>query len=334
MLMDKKDILVKVILAFVVVAGIVYFIINKNNSVNTNQEVNLTEVSSKNIDVNKIEKKLKEVTGKDLKIDLKGETKLYSVEVKSGNTTDKLLMDAEGNKFYAPVLDIEQIEKQKKEAEASAKVSDSNKSDKPKVELFVMSYCPYGTQTEKGILPVLNKLGDKIDAKIRFVNYAMHPSKGEVQENLLQYCVQKEEPAKFNSYLGCFLEKGDSDGCLKRVGINKKDLKQCLDDTDKKYQITKNLKDKKSWLNGYFPRFLIDDELNKKYGVQGSPTLIVNGQKVETGRDSQSLLNAICSGFKNPPKECKEKMSTETPAPGFGYDNKGNQNQAQGGCGA
>ncbi|MBU3941884.1 MAG: hypothetical protein KKF74_03150, partial [Nanoarchaeota archaeon] len=47
------------------------------------------------------------------------------------------------------------------------------KKDKPEVELFVMSHCPYGTQIEKGMLPVARLLGDKIDFNIRFCSYAM-----------------------------------------------------------------------------------------------------------------------------------------------------------------
>jgi hypothetical protein len=69
-----------------------------------------------------------------------------------------------------------------------------------------MSYCPFGTQAEKGILPVVNLLKDKIDFKVKFVNYAMHGKK-EIDENNLQYCIQKEEPNKYNSYLTCFLKE-------------------------------------------------------------------------------------------------------------------------------
>ncbi|MEI6627429.1 MAG: hypothetical protein WCL61_02435, partial [bacterium] len=65
-----------------------------------------------------------------------------------------------------------------------------SKNDKPVVELFVMSYCPYGTQAEKGILPAVKALGNKIDFKLKFVAYTMHGDK-ETQENLLQYCINK-----------------------------------------------------------------------------------------------------------------------------------------------
>jgi len=49
-----------------------------------------------------------------------------------------------------------------------------------------MSYCPYGTQIEKGILPVINALGNKIKFSLKFVDYAMHGKK-EIDENSRQY---------------------------------------------------------------------------------------------------------------------------------------------------
>ena len=92
--------------------------------------------------------------------------------------------------------------------------------------------------------------------------------------------------------------------------------------------------DKANWLNGRFPKFNIHADLNKKYEVQGSPTLVINGQQVQSaGRDSNSILRSICSAFKNPPAECKEDISSKTPAPGFGYGKTANT-QVQASCGA
>ncbi len=44
-----------------------------------------------------------------------------------------------------------------------------------------MSYCPYGTQAEKGILPVVALLGDKIDFKLRTVHYVLHGDKEDLE---------------------------------------------------------------------------------------------------------------------------------------------------------
>jgi len=95
------------------------------------------------------------------------------------------------------------------------------KSDKPEVELFIMSHCPYGTQAEKGMIPAVKALGDEIDFKLRFVYYAMHPTQGEVEEQLNQYCIREEQEDKLLDYLECFLTEGDGPGCLAAVKVDK-----------------------------------------------------------------------------------------------------------------
>jgi glutaredoxin len=208
------------------------------------------------------------------------------------------------------------------------------KSDKPKVELFVMSHCPYGTQMEKGILPVAKKLQDNIDFEIKFVNYAMHPTQGEVEEQLNQYCIQRDYNDKYLNYLGKFLEAGDGEKALSAVGLSQSDISKCVEETDKKFDVIKNLEDKSSWSSGRFPKFMIYDADNQKYGVQGSPTLVINGQQAQSGRDAQSILNTICSAFTTKPEECNTDMTSfGNPAPGFGFDTQGGSATAAG-CGA
>jgi len=211
--------------------------------------------------------------------------------------------------------------------------ADVPKSDMPNVELFVMSHCPYGTQMEKCILPVVKELKDDIDFEIKFVNYAMHPTQGEVEEQLNQYCIQKEQNDKYLDYLSCFLEDGDGEACLKELKIDTKKLKVCTDKTDEEFDVIKNLEDKASWSSGRFPKFMIHNADNQKYGVRGSPTLIINGQKAQSGRDAQSILNAICSAFTTKPDGCNTDMtSLGNPAPGFGFDTQGGSASAAG-CG-
>ncbi len=194
------------------------------------------------------------------------------------------------------------------------------KSDKPEVELFVMSHCPYGTQAEKGILPAVRELGDKIDFKLRFVYYAMHPNAGEVEEQLAQYCIQKEQPDLFLDYLACFLKDSDSARCLEETGVDTDMLATCYAAADEEFDITANLEDTESWLSERFPLFNTDKTLNEKYGVGSSPTLIINGAKSNAGRSSASYLAGICAAFNNPPAECETELSAQSPGPGFGYD--------------
>ena len=196
------------------------------------------------------------------------------------------------------------------------------KTDKPVVELFVMSHCPYGTQAEKGIIPVVELLGDKIDFNLRFVYYAMHPTQGEVEEELSQYCIQKTQPDKLVPYLKCFLQAGDSASCLTEAGINKITLNSCITSADKEFKVSENKNDKSKWLSGNYPLFNIDKELNELYQVAGSPTLVINGVQVSSARDPASYLGVICSAFTDgtAPEECTQELSTTAYSAGFGYD--------------
>lgn len=172
------------------------------------------------------------------------------------------------------------------------------KSDKPVVELFVMTHCPYGTQAEKGILSAYEALGNKIDSSIKFVHYMMHEP--EETETPIQVCIREEQSSKFNDYLTCFLGEGDSDACLTEVGVDKTKLDKCVADKSEEY-------------------YASDSELSEGYGVQGSPTLVVNGVVVSSARDSASYLDTICSAFNEAPEECGESLSSASPSPGFGY---------------
>ncbi|MCD6216059.1 MAG: hypothetical protein J7J92_03230 [Candidatus Aenigmarchaeota archaeon] len=204
------------------------------------------------------------------------------------------------------------------------------KRETPEVDLFVMAYCPYGTQTEKAFLPVLELLGDKIDFNLRFVYYAMHGKK-ELDEQLRQYCIQKEQKSKLLPYLRCFLEAGKSEECLNKTNINKDALNSCINKTDKEFKVTEKYNDKSTWLSGRFPLFDIDKELNEKYNVGGSPSLAFNGVSVPSfARNPEALLKLICDGFKDKPSECEQKLSTDTPSPGFGFSGTGNSG---GSCG-
>jgi hypothetical protein len=156
----------------------------------------------------------------------------------------------------------------------------------------------------------------------------MHPSAGEVEEQTNQYCIQQEQNDKFWDYLTCFLEEGDGASCLDSVGIDKAMLSSCYARTDESFDITKNLEDQSSWLSGRFPLFNIHKDLNDQYGVQGSPTLVINGQVVQVGRDSASLLNAVCASFNDAPELCSTELSSAQPSPGFGFGTATTQNQA------
>lgn len=205
------------------------------------------------------------------------------------------------------------------------------KADKPTVELFVMSHCPYGTQMEKGILPVVSLLEEDIEFDLNFVYYAMH-GETEVYEQLRQYCIQRDQEELLISYLICFLEEGDTEGCLDTVGVDRDMLDSCVAEADEEFDVTANLEDEASYLSGRFPLFNTDKVSNDEYGVRGSPTLVINGQVVSTARDSATLLDTICTRFNEQPEACSTEFSSTNPSPGFGFGESDTNNNIIGGC--
>ena len=103
--------------------------------------------------------------------------------------------------------------------------------------------------------------------------------------------------------------------------------------TDEEFNVIANLNDQSSWLSGRFPKFDIHKADNEKYQVGGSPTLIINGAQAQAGRDSVSLLNAICAAFETAPEECNTQFEAGQPTPGFGWSTSTSANNAAAGCG-
>ncbi len=235
---------------------------------------------------------------------LEGDVYNINLDVQGKDYTSYMTKD--GSKFFQTGVDMETLAQENaanaNQAPAAATEANQNanvpKTDKPKVELFVMAYCPYGLQAEKGIIPAFEALGDKIDASIKFVHYFMHGDQEE-QETYNQVCVRQEQAAKFNNYLECFTVEGDSAKCVVQTGVDGTKLKSCLSAKAKDIYKT-------------------DSALSNQYGVGGSPTLVINGVQSNAGRDSASYLAGICAAFNNAPAECSKQLSSAAPASGFG----------------
>ena len=258
---------------------------------------------------------------------VKEESGLYKVTFKVGLETGgqefEAFVSKDGKLLFFQAIDMDSFQQTAQKEKEMAEVP---KSDKPDVKLFVMSYCPYGLQMEKAFLPVYKLLKDKANMGIYFVDYIMHEKK-EIDENLRQYCIQKEEKEKYSDYLDCFVKSGEAKECLEVAQINKAKLEGCISQTDETYQITKLYEDKSSWLGGTYPRFDIHKELNEKYQVQGSPTLVINDKVVYVERSPEKIKEIICQAFNSPPKECSQTLSPEIPSPGIGGEGGGSSNE-------
>lgn len=190
------------------------------------------------------------------------------------------------------------------------------KKDRPTVELFVMSFCPYGVQAETLMKPVVDLLGTKADIKVRFiVNIqgntvdsveSLHGAT-EAQEDLRQVCIMKYYDQKtYWNYLmeidnNCYgkINTRDAtalDTCWKsaatKAGIDIAKIQSCSNSTE--------------GLN----LLKADEQLTDQYGVSGSPTIVINGARYSGARDSESFKQAICNSFTTAPSECSQTLSS------------------------
>ncbi|MDD4271465.1 MAG: hypothetical protein PHF50_01530 [Patescibacteria group bacterium] len=243
---------------------------------------------------------------------------VYNISLNVGGQDYTSYMSKDGSKFFQSGINMTTFaEEQKAQAAASADntqaapAAEVPKSDKPKVELYVFTYCPYGTQSEKGIIPAVKLLGSKIDFKIRQIG-AMHGDHEKIEAQR-QLCIEKKYPAKYLDYTLAFaLDSGigacDSDAqcseplvsaLFAKLGISKSTIDACIKTDGASL-------------------YAAEEANSQAKGIGGSPTLVINGVQSSAGRDSAAYLAGICAAFNNVPAECSQQLSSASPAAGFG----------------
>jgi FKBP-type peptidyl-prolyl cis-trans isomerase 2 len=191
------------------------------------------------------------------------------------------------------------------------------KSGKPVLDVFIMSYCPYGLQMQKAVLPVMELLGDKAEINIKWVSYIMH-GKQEIDENTRQYCIQKDFPDMYLDYANCFTVSGSVEDCLSDAGIDTAALDACIAEADAQFNITGLYEDQSTWSGGMYPLYMVDVAENQLYGVGGSPTTVLNGKVISINRSPEDVKKAVCCAFNEMPEECSTTLSTAAASPGIG----------------
>ena len=190
------------------------------------------------------------------------------------------------------------------------------KSDKPEVELFVMSFCPYGTKGEQVVKPAYDLLKDDVDFKVRFFATpqgatiedvrSLHGNL-EAQEDARQVCIDKYYPNKLWNYLmeianNCptaYKDEAELESCWKAAaettGIDISQIEDCYANE----------------VDMILDRFTADGALISKYGLSGSESLVVNGVKVSAGDyrwSADKVKTIICSAFNTPAGVCSTTL--------------------------
>lgn len=213
-------------------------------------------------------------------------------------------------------------------SQPSANVTPANvaKVASTMLDAYVVSDCPYGLQMQRvmaqavGAIPALANY-----IKVRYIGSisgsnisSMHdgsPNGLEAKENLKQICLREEQPAKYWPYVACYMKKatgtlpngmpvGDSNGCSATAGVDTAKLNACILAPARGLSYAKK-----------------DFDLNAKYNIQGSPTLVLNGQQISEdafgGRAPEAIRAIVCNSSTTAPSFCSTKLDTTPAATSF-----------------
>jgi len=191
--------------------------------------------------------------------------------------------------------------------------ADPVKTERPVVDLYVMAFCPYGTQAESVMKPVVALLGSKADIRVRYITtatgttaasiYSLHGQK-EVQEDLRQTCIIKNNPEKFWEYVGKFNE-----ACYPQY-LNADLFDACRGNVTTALGIDTHAIESCASSEEGLALLKADELLANKDGASSSPTLVINGQVYRGSRTPEAYKQAICDHFVTAPGECSTTLSS------------------------
>lgn len=251
---------------------------------------------------------------------------LYKLELKVLEEEHTSYVTKDGKILFIQGIDMDNpIESESPEPEKLT-CEDIKKTEKPLLEAFVVSKCPFGIQMQR----ILNEIAKNIPslAKNIEVKYmgsvqgdnitAMH-GEPEAQENLRQICIREEQLDKYWNYIDCHIEKGDIENCLVKAGVDRNKLDTCMSDNSKGLEYAKE-----------------DFDSEKKYKVTGSPALILNGERVEEfdfgGRTAEAVKTLLCCGFDIESDICFQKLTETSAATGFSETYSQSSGSSGGSC--
>jgi protein-disulfide isomerase len=189
--------------------------------------------------------------------------------------------------------------------------------NKPQIDFFVMSYCPYGNVAEEAIEPAYQNLKDKAIFNPRYVVYANYGGGGsdyciedgkycsmhgvqELNQDIRELCVDKY--MGIDNYFKFVLEMNDkctsknADTCwvqvAKDLGLDTEKISTC--ESDEGVELAKE-----------------NYDACQALGVSGSPTVFIEGEKYSGQRTPQAFQAALCNAFEDAPEECGTALSAE-----------------------
>lgn len=168
----------------------------------------------------------------------------------------------------------------------------------PKLDLYVMSQCPYGVEAEKGVVEAKKQLGAGLDVAVHFIGdgapgslSSMH-GPAEVTGDLAQVCVIEQARDRTLAFIDCQNQNPravDTNWreCAQKLGIEVAPLEACIKGEQGQKLLAASFDDA------------------KKRGAQASPTIYLAGKPYEAGRKGRDFVRAACDAFEGKkPEAC------------------------------
>jgi len=239
-------------------------------------------------------------------VDVISEGSFYKVTLSIEGNEVPVYVTKDGKYFTSSLIPL--VAEEETTPNSNTQTQEIPKSEKPSVELYVWSYCPYGVQAQGPLVEVASLLKDKVDFEV--VLYYDGHGPYETQQNKIQGCIQKLAKDKYWDYADGFVndiypkcgssrdincDKTESIKVMKSLGIDSTKVMSCVSS------------DGEALISEY-------SERAKTNGVTGSPSLLINGFKTSSARTSEAFKAAICSAFNIVPSECDVTLESSTSA--------------------
>ena len=190
--------------------------------------------------------------------------------------------------------------------------ADIKKVSSPILEAYIVSRCPFGLQMQRVTADIVKNAPNLATSlKVRYMGsvsgnslVSMHGD-AEAKENLRQICIREEQPSKYWNYVSCQMKaSGTETSCESSTGVDSSKLSSCVSDSSRGIAYAQK-----------------DFDLDTKYNVTGSPTLVLEDGQISEfdfgGRDSETIKSIVCNAFSKQPGVCSTKLNTAQAATSF-----------------
>ncbi|MBN1502795.1 right-handed parallel beta-helix repeat-containing protein [Candidatus Woesearchaeota archaeon] len=177
-------------------------------------------------------------------------------------------------------------------------------SGKPRIDLYIMSLCPYAREMMKSISSVVTLLDQYVEFSINYIAEVREDDmiwslngQNEIDQDMIQLCAKKYDPANFFGLFYCQFRSVSTIptnwiSCAEQEGIDVHTIEACYEDGEGEQLLRASIRE------------------TENRGVKSSPTLYINGVLYNDEVTYFHLLDAVCDVIEEEPEGCQGGFRT------------------------